>query len=269
MKFEIVDYTTRQYNNNTVYVIKKEKASNYIELKVGADKIVGAYFNLEEDIIGINTLTNDDIYSPKKLTELINDEISSPTPNVVYVDKEHYTNALTWWNEDVDVGKVQSEEFEDVEIRADKLNEYFVERKSDFENGVPLRRTYYLNPHLISGIGVKIGKDTKIDYDFFNVCEITLYENKGNKYNKMIYLAGKGYNWLQDIDINTKVQWEDIFFVFEKSDLDNVTTIDTERQLYIELHNNLDPYGDVGECDRVVEDWLVLRDLQKKSKTMK
>ena len=114
---------------------------------------------------------------------------------------------------------------------------------------------FYLNPY--AGIKIKLGESTLFDLSNQSIKKIQICEDfTDNTYPKMICFYDKHDQWLEDIDINTNLPWENIKFCFDKEDLKHCETNNSEKQAYVELYDQLNPYNPPLENRKIIHDWL-------------
>lgn len=260
MILELKDYETKTYNGSIIYVLKNKEASFYGECNIFGDCIVGAFWDNSFEVIGINTLMENDIYSPEKLREIMQRETNSENTTLQPINENEI---IGWWNTIIcDDQKDQDQtQYDDIELTKEDLKNYFVETVEvrDDEWGKTTWYNYYINPCVCAGITVRLGNDSKVCFDFMDIEKMVLVESDSSVYPKTIYFYDKKQRWIEDNDISTRLPWEDIKFVFAEDDLENASTTNYEKQLFIELHEKLNPWDGLEECNNVLEDFLIKR----------
>ncbi len=254
MLFEYSGIQTKLYKNNLVYFIKKQRPVNLVKLSINNLDLT-VWLNDLQEVIGIKTNNSNDIYSPRKLKNLVEKELGK-VENIseLYIDD---VELLDWWMEEIT--KMNSEKpspYDDVELTKYDLRNYFVQtvEKSCYDDCPrTVWYTYYLNESL-GGLSVKLGKENTVDYSSFSINKIVLTE-EGNE-QKRISFYTKDDLWLEDVDIRTSLSWNDIRFVFDNDDLENMSSKDEEKQAFIELYENLNPYNTVDENKTILDNWL-------------
>ena len=147
---------------------------------------------------------------------------------------------------------------EDVEICRDDLSKYFVETvdNSNYSNG-ETSWSYYINPPI--GLSVKIltseGEDVLISYGCQCINKIMITESAVDEYHGSIFLFDENEEWVEDIYISLNSGWDNVFFVFDKVDLNYSSTLNEGIQAVFQLYDGLNPYN-VDEFKGVLRDWL-------------
>ena len=247
MKFEVTDIITREYEDNIVYVVENEEAKAYKIINLGFMKI-GIFIDKEDNILGINILSNKNIYSPNKLIEYLEeysfDEIKSNNNEIV-----------KWWNSKIGEYQENKERnpYEDIEVTTDQLEEYFIKTVTEghtLHDKDAKWTSYYINPPC--GLNVKIN-NTTISYSSQKIKEIMIYSDL---FINTIFFYDKNDHWLEDIDISTKESLTNVSFLFDYGDLKNSSTKNYEQQAFVELYEELNPYNDVEENRSILKEWL-------------
>ena len=226
---------------------------------------MGAFLNENDDILGINTFSTQDVYSPNKIRNLI---VKNMTSNLEPVTDEKISELTGWWNSEV-IGTYTERntilsDYDDIELTMDELKEYFVETIEEFKGDEELQTegyrtkwyTYYLNPSMVSGLSVKLGNHTVIDYDSANINKIMIMESENSEYKKTIMVYDEKEKWVEDNDIHTNLDWNEIRFIFERGDLENASTAGMEKQAYVELYEKLNPWDSKEESKEIISKWL-------------
>jgi len=161
---------------------------------------------------------------------------------------------------DADNKKEEHNDYEDIELTIEELEEYFIKTVEDSEIHDDIDKTlfdedarwltYYINPPC--GLSVKIN-NTLFSYEGQRIDKLVIYES-GN--SKRIYCYDRNDHWVEDVDILTQEPYENIRFIFEYGDLKTCSTTDKEQQSYVQLYEQLSPYMPVEENRRVVQKWF-------------
>lgn len=252
MLYEYSGIKVKKYKGSVVYIIKGLTAKSVIKIKTSpfswySDIILSDM----DEIIGINTNEDVDIYSPRKLLLAVKELLNSLTnlEELKVNDKE----LIEWWNNEIKLMKsAQNTLHDDIELKKDELKNHFVETIE--QDGDTTWYTYYLNSS-IGGFQVKF-KDTLVDYSSMSICKMMLVEDTHQEYSRRIYFYDNHYSWVEDIDISTNLSWNDIRFVVDSDDLKNMETVDKEKQAYVELWEELDPYSSLEENRKSIRKWI-------------
>ena len=268
----------KHYPNPTghvVYVIKNKPATDYREV-YHKGMLIGLFFDNDDAVLGIRVHNTEDIYSPVKLYEMYL-ENDCNKEHLSCINKKDFLN---WWNTVVedDKGMLEGEDVEicrdgfakyieeddglliceEVEVSRDDLSKYFVETvdNSNYSAG-ETSRTYYIHP--AAGVSVKIkanGEDmVQVDYECQMISKIMITESATDKYRGDIFLFDESEEWVEDIFISLNSDWSDVYFVFNKFDLNNSSTVNSEAQAVFQLYESLNPY-DIDEFKRMLREWL-------------
>ena len=240
------DYESIQYKNDLFYIIKKDKAVIYLSINSNYAVVLN---NLNE-IVGINVGSNENVYSPSKLIPYLKEKIDEKS---YFISKVKGIEIVEWWNQQIVNKKIEEKTlFHSIKIKKEDLEKYFTSTKSEEST------TYYVNPP-IPDVSVEISNDITISYDYVNIQEITIIEDNSTK-EKLIYF-NNDEGRLEDIDISTTKDWDEIHFIFDKGDLECSSTNNNEHQLYVELCDKISPYNSVEENDKILMDFLNKRRL--------
>lgn len=246
-RFEITDIETREFENSDVLIIRKEEAIKY-DIYFVNNKMLGVFFNKDGKVIGINTLTKNNIYSPHKIIKLIEDGYDST------VIEKNIPRFKDWWNKEI----LQEEEdysdaFEDVTLTVHELEKYFlksVETGTSMDGNECKWMTYYIHPSC--GVSVEVG-DSVVSYNSQQIKKIVIYMDSDHK---LISCYDEHESWVEDVDISTTEKLNNINFIFERCDLRGCSTVNMEQQAYVELYENVQPYKSVEENRSFLRNWL-------------
>lgn len=246
--FEITDIETREFENSDVLILQKEEVSNY-DIYFVNNKMLGIFFNKTGKVIGINTLTKNNIYSPHKIIKLIEDGYYCT------IIEKNIPRFKDWWNKEIPEEEDEDycDAFEDVTLTVHELEKYFlksVETGTSMDGNECKWMTYYIHPSC--GVSVKVG-DSVVRYNGQQIKKIVIYEDSDSK---LISCYDENESWVEDVDISTTEKLDNINFIFEKGDLRGCSTANMEQQAYVELYENVQPYKSVEENRNFLRNWL-------------
>lgn len=253
MIYEYSHCTTTQYMDNNIIIIEKKRAREYKELSFINEEITfGVFLSEDWEIIGINTHDDIDFYSPNKIKNQLSKKLDEESLGTREHDEEH----LQWWNRMYNNewnDNTKRRRYEETSLRQSELENYFhkvTEKRDDAQ-----WTTYYINPPC--GFNIKLGMEHSISFNDNHIKKIMVYEGEHEKYNQMIYCYDENEKWVEDVDIHTNLEPEEIFFVFDSDDLERSSTLFNSEQLsYIELYEKLNPYNDVEENREIINEWI-------------
>lgn len=237
---------TVEFEDKIIHVLKSVKASKYMIFHITKNIIMGAFLDKNDEVIGINTYSKNNIYQPSKLIKKYD---SDKNDGLTYVppDCEKY---LDWWN--ILFKHNEPEPYIDVTIPFKIMKEHFTETIETDTNTTWY--TYYLNPPI--GVTVKMGSDNEVSFSGQRINKIMVIQSKDMDYENMICCYDKYDSWVEDIDVCTNQSLDEVFFVFEYGDLQSASTTNKEQQHYTSLWEKLSPYNSVDENRKIIEHWL-------------
>lgn len=246
----MVGLETRKYNGNVIIVLEKEKATKYLEMIIDG-LLWGCFVNDDMDILGINTYSQQDVFSPNKIKK----QIQHFLRNEENVNEHAKESPLEWWNNINEnewrcKTKRNMNFLHDVKIKEEDMEKYF--NKTIEKSTECTFTTYYIKP--ACGFKIRIGDDVEVNFNDRKVEKIVMYEAESEKYSKSIYCYDEKDIWLEDIDIQTN---NEIKFIFDEEDLEKSATQCNEEMLsYIELWEKINPYDDMEEIRKEVKEWM-------------
>ncbi len=232
-----------ELDGKVIHVLKLVKASKYLIFHITKNIIMGAFIDENDDVIGINTYSKDNIYQPSKLVNKYDSDRFTYVPP----DCEKY---LDWWNRLCEQGEPKP--YDDIVVPFEKMKEYFTETIETDNNTTWY--TYYINPPV--GVAVRLGHNSEVSFTGQRIEKIMIIKSKDMEYENMICCYDKHDSFVEDIDVATHLPLSEISFIFEYADLQSASTTNKEQQSYTSLWEKLSPYNSVDENRKLLEDWL-------------
>lgn len=252
--FEYYDITTKKHENFIIYVYEGKEADNYEYINIAHNKFVGVFIDKNNEVIGINTYSSADFYSPKKLKEIAEHKVTAKQTLYMVTIEEAGNHWIDWWNKECYSSiEMNPNPYDDITVKIKDLSKYFIEtieKNDNSEFDVKTWYTYYINPPC--GLSVKIN-DVEVDYTGQKIKQITLFESE---IDKVISFHDNNDYWLEDIDVRTTKNWDDISLVFEREDLETCSTTNEEQQVYVELYEKINPYNSLEENREAFKEWF-------------